>query len=457
MGRQWAFLRRLQYIIGFALFFALMGYGVYKLFIYEAPTCFDGIHNGEERGVDCGGTCQRICSSDVKEPTVKWARSFKITKGFYNSVAYIVNSNLQFGTKELRYTFTLYDPTGATIVSRSGVTFLPPDSEYPIFEGRVATGDREVAKTVITLEPITEWQVFTTDREQFRVDDRALRDVDSRPRLDATLTNTSLTDSRDVEIVATIFDRAGTALTASETIVPLFEGRKQKNVVFTWPEPIAKTLRSCEVPSDVILAVDLSGSMNNDGGTPPEPITSSLRSASNFARLLTSGNQLGVVTFATDGKLARTLSQDTTAAGAFITGLVIDPKEETGSTNIGDAIRFATEEFGSARHNQNARKVLIVFTDGLATAPDPDPDAYALSQVAAAKAKDITVFTIGLGSEVNRDFLGMLATDGEKRFIAPSTKDLDAVYRTISSAICEEGPAVIDIVPRIIGGLNDGR
>lgn len=451
----WAFKRRVIYGAGALVFLALIGVLIYALFIYAAPTCFDSKMNGGEQGIDCGGSCVRVCAADVVPPIVSWSQAFEISKGSYNAVAYVENRNPRVGTKELAYTFTLVDAAGATIAEKRGVTFLPPDSVYPIFEGRIATGDRIPARTFLTLAPVTAWEEFTSTRSQFVVNTRALSGTDSAPRLDVSLTNTSLEDARDVEIVATIFDSKRTALTASRTVVPLFEGRAEKNVTFTWPLPIAKTLRSCEVPSDVILAIDLSGSMNNEGGVPPQPITASLKAASDFALRLKLKDQLGLATFASEGTLARTLSNDKTAMSDVISRLTIAPAEERGTTNIGAAIARATEEFGSTRHADDARKVLVLFTDGKATSPDPDPAAFARSEAEKAKAADITIFTIGLGGDLDETLLAAIASSPAHTYRAPDTRTLDQIYRSISSSICEDGAAIIEIIPKIIGELND--
>jgi len=457
MYRRWAFWRRVQYVLGILVFLLVLGSAVYVLFLQRDPTCFDGVLNGDERGVDCGGGCRLVCAADVEAPVIQWSRAFPISKGVYNVVGYLENRNRTVGTKKLEYTFTLVDEAGATIVEKKGTTFLPPDSVYPIFEGRVMTGNRVPARTLLTLSPVAEWEVFEHTRDQFVVSASSLSGADSKPRLDASITNTLIRDERDVEVVATIFNTEGTALTASRTVVPLFEGRLEKKVVFTWPEPIAKTLRSCEVPTDVMMAIDLSGSMNNDGGTPPEPVTSALRAASSFVSRLNTRDQVGVVTFATQASLARTLISDKESVGTSITALAIDPKDETGGTNIGDAIIYATGELQSPRHNTDARKVLIVFTDGKATSPDVSPETYALDAVQKAKDAGIEIFSIGLGKDLNQEFLTQLASKDTQRFIAPDTAALDGIYRSISTAICEAGPAVIDIVPKVIGGLNDGR
>lgn len=453
----WAVKRRVAYGAGAGIFLLLVFVLGYFAFLYESPTCFDGNMNGAERGVDCGGGCALVCASDVTAPTVLWAQSFEIVPGMYNAVGYIENRNLVEGTKMLRYIFRLIDGAGLTIAEKQGTTFLPPDSVYPVFEGRIETDGKVPARTFLSLEPVLSWEEFTSTRDQFTVGSRQLSGVDAQPRLDANITNNAIKDARDVEIVATIFDTQGNALTSSRTVVPFFEGRSEKAVVFTWPQPIAKTLRSCEVPTDIVLAVDLSGSMNNDGGTPPEPITSSLTAAAAFAARLKTADQAGVVTFASTGALAQALTANKTAVSTLIKALSIDPEEERGSTNLGDAIIEATTELASTRHDSDARKVMVLFTDGKATAPDPDPNAHAHSAAENAKAAGITLFTIGLGGDLDRPLLEEIASSPDRAYTALDTRALDQIYRSITSAICEDGPAVIDIIPKIIGDLNDDQ
>src|SRR5690606_32805107 len=110
------------------------------------------------------------------------------------------------------------------------------------------------------------------------------------------------------EVVATIFDAEGTALASSRTFLDRFTGRTDQQIFFTWPEPIAKTLRSCELPTDVVVAIDVSGSMNNDQDEPPQPLTAVKEAAARFINRLGEKDQSGVVTFATNGQIVRELS-----------------------------------------------------------------------------------------------------------------------------------------------------
>jgi len=155
--RPWAFWRRLQYGAGFVALWAMTAAGVYFVYFATEPTCFDGIQNGTEAAIDCDGSCVRICALSVIPPQVTWAESFRIIDGQYNAVAYVENKNSEAATPALSYTFKLYDG-GEVIAERSGVTILPPNSVYPIFEGRIlTTGGRVPTRTEIVLAPAEMW------------------------------------------------------------------------------------------------------------------------------------------------------------------------------------------------------------------------------------------------------------------------------------------------------------
>ncbi|OGG41574.1 hypothetical protein A2837_00320 [Candidatus Kaiserbacteria bacterium RIFCSPHIGHO2_01_FULL_46_22] len=448
----WAAWRRAQYFAGFATFFLLVGGWIYYAYFYQAPGCFDNAQNNDEAGIDCGGSCVRICVAAVTEPTVKWARSFRVTEGLYNAVAYVENNNATAAAPVVEYTFTLYDNAGI-ITTRSGSTILPPNGQYPIFEGRVETGRRIPTHTFIEVTPPELWQPSTVGREHFTVVDRTLEDADNKPRLLANLRNNGLEEVREVEVVATIFDASGTALATSRTFVDNFSPRSDTEIAFTWPEPIAKTVRSCEVPTDIMVAIDVSGSMNNDQPDPPEPITSVKTAAARFVNRLGEQDQAGVVTFATEAQTVTLLGNS--VAATTISAIEIAAEAELGYTNTGEGINAAAAELLSERHNSDARKVIVLLTDGLATAPGEtaEAEAFALAAAEAAKAQDTEIYAIGLGESVKMDFINTLASSPAHSYQALSVGDVDRIYQTITSALCEEGAAVIDIVPKSTSGF----
>ncbi len=465
--RPWAFWRRVQYGGGFVGFWAIVGLGLYFMYFTVSPTCFDGIQNNDEQGVDCGGGCVRICAFTVTPPRVVWAESFQIVDGQYNVVAYIENLNRDAGTPELDYTFKLFD-RGSLIAERSGRTYLPPDSLHPIFEGRVLTTDGRVpTETVIELKPADMWLPATVERNQFRVVSHELLGVDSRPRFNVRIENTALERADNVEVVATIFDRSGRPLTASQTSIDNFIGRTERDITFTWPNSIAKSVRSCEVPSDVMIILDRSGSMAADGGNPPEPLESAKLAARQFVDLLRPTDRVGLVSYATtpSDPMEQTLTSDFTRVREAVMSVRMGT-DGIQYTNAGEAFRVAQAELTSERHREDARKIIVFMTDGDVTRPvNPETGQadreyaanYARLAATAAKETNATIYTIGFGDffattsgAVARDIelIRDLASGPEFYFEAPTAADLARAYGEIATGICEEGPTRFDVLPK---------
>jgi Mg-chelatase subunit ChlD len=464
--RSWAFWRRVQYGTGFFTVVGLLTTGVYYLFFHNPASCFDGMQNNMEIGVDCGGGCVRICAFTVAKPEIKWAESFKIIDGQYNAVAYVENTNIEAATPELGYTFNLYDGEDL-IASRRGSTILPPNSVYPIFEGRITTANERIpTRTVIELDEPDLWQPATIGRNQFRTLDIELLSMDARPRLNVSIENTELVTSEKVEVVATIFNRAGDPLTASQTFIDSFPSRSTKEVVFTWPNSIAKTVRSCEVPSDIMLVVDRSGSMAADGGNPPEPLESAKQAAKSFVRMVRDTDLVGYLSYATNpsSPIEQTLSANPVLIESSIQKTSMG-KDGTQYTNMGAALEAASLELISERHREDARKVIVLLTDGDVTRPlNPKTNAadrdyaalYARTKAGEVKDKDVTIYTIGFGDffsgveavERDVDLIRDLASDPALFYTAPTVADLEKVYEEIANDLCEEGPTHIEVITK---------
>ena len=448
--RWWAFWRRLVYGSGFLVFWLAVGTASYYIFYNEPATCFDNELNGNESGVDCGGDCVRICTADVLPPQVAWAESFETAPGQYNAVAYIENRNTLAGTPKVNYTFTFKDDRGAVIAQRSGSTVLPPNSSYPVFEGRIFTSNQEIAETELTIDRADLWQPATSNSGQFATVDVNLMNVDVKPRLDVKMQNNSVLGVSDVEVVATIFNDLGEPVAASQTFVENFAPSDTQDVVFTWPNSIAKTVRSCTIPTDVVLGIDLSGSMNNDQDSPPQPVTDALLAAGSFVEKMGKLDQIGVVTFATEAALVQPLTDLHSGAVDVVKNLTIAAESETGFTNTSDAIQTATVELSSERHNESARRAFVILTDGLPTdeGDQTDPEVAAIAAARTLSDSGADVYAIGLGTNVNQQFIRALASAEAHAYLAPSSGDLTQIYDEITASLCEVGPTKIEVIAK---------
>jgi hypothetical protein len=104
----WASRRQFQYIGGLVAFLAIIALIIAWPTITRKPTCTDGKQNGGENGVDCGGSCQKICNADVSEPIVLWSRAFPVTGNIYNLVSFVENRNKEAAVMQVSYEFRIY-------------------------------------------------------------------------------------------------------------------------------------------------------------------------------------------------------------------------------------------------------------------------------------------------------------------------------------------------------------
>jgi Mg-chelatase subunit ChlD len=447
--RRWAFWRRFQYSTGFLAVFGMFYALIYFVYFYTAANCFDGILNGTETAVDAGGLCIRIDPSTVIPPSLVWAKSFEVAEGQYNAVAYVENSNQTAATPVLEYTFELLND-GVVVAERSGVTVLPPNSSYPIFEGRIFTdGKVPVTDTRLVLSSSEDWRPASIGRDQFRSLDIQLEGAGTRPRLNVEIENTQITSAENVEVVATIFNTFGEAVTASQTYIEDFEPRSTQDIIFTWPNPLVRTVKSCIIPTDVLLGIDLSGSMNNDGDNPPQPITDALAAAGTFVKSLQEQDQVGVVTFATNASIVTQLTDTYEIVASSVLSLNIHSSEESGYTNTVEALELAKAELASVRHNPDARRVLVLLTDGLPTTKG-ETDVIALAESVAKELSDsgVEVYVIGLGANTDTQFIQNIASESSHAYFAPDGADLANIYAEITSSLCEAGEGKIEVIAK---------
>src|SRR3989344_9012046 len=102
----WAIIRQLFYAFGMLAVLGIVGVATYFSFFYAPPSCSDRIQNGDERGVDCDGSCALLCAQP--NISVVWARSVPVAPGVFHSVALVKNPNTE-AAGIIPYTVSLFD------------------------------------------------------------------------------------------------------------------------------------------------------------------------------------------------------------------------------------------------------------------------------------------------------------------------------------------------------------
>ncbi len=259
---KWSQKRQLTYFITFIGAILLLGFFIVLPYFTKEPTCFDGVKNGTELEVDCGGECEKACLSEVTEVVVQWTRSFEVDNREYNAVAYLENRNPKAGYERISYRFKLLDENNALIADRLGETFINPNGTTAIFEPRIqGSQNRKVVRTTFEFIPITDWKKVSKkklDAISLELKDFRFSHLDTRPRLSGRLFNHSLYTLPNLEVVAILYNDKGDAVHVSKTELSYVQPDSQSDIFFTWPRVFdQEILREEYIPRCNIYTLDI--------------------------------------------------------------------------------------------------------------------------------------------------------------------------------------------------------
>ncbi|MEK7219097.1 MAG: hypothetical protein AAB687_00280 [Patescibacteria group bacterium] len=246
----WAFKRQIFYLAILILTVSIFAYLIINPIVNKAPTCVDGLKNGTETGVDCGGSCARACIAQVDEVAVLWTRSFRVVPGRYNAVAYLENQNRNVAVNRINYKFRFADANNIYIGKREGSTFIPPSGKFAIFEPGIDIGHSIPVYTSFEFTEMPQWVQVSQEKInqlQLLISNITLTGEETNPFLSATIKNNSLFTIPDIRVVAILYDVNHNAISTSSTYLDSLGGERAQDLSFTWPEPFSNKIVEKEI------------------------------------------------------------------------------------------------------------------------------------------------------------------------------------------------------------------
>lgn len=196
------------------------------------------------------------------------------------------------------------------------------------------------------------------------------------------------------------------------------------------------------LPKDVIVVMDTSGSMDEDG-----KIAQARKAMKFVVGKLNGKDRFAVVTFSTMVRKLHEQLIDATDDNKKSAQESIDKLEASGGTNIEGAIRAAYELAGT-----DAKRpcYVLFFTDGLPTMGEIT-DVRALAKLSGEKRPGhVRMFTFGVGYDVNTWLLDTLAEEGrgQREYVKPK-EDMEVKVSNFANKIA--APVLSDVKLRIDG------
>lgn len=247
---QWA-INRKRVILGIALGVIVLIIGIPTyLFFNISPTCSDSKQNGDESGVDCGGSCKLICSNETLPLIMKGdPRVLKVATSTYEVVVTVENPNVSGQVFLAPYTINIYGADSAVPLKViQAQTFIPKHSTFGIFQGPFNLGSAvPVRATFVWGEGSFVWEKNLNPVPELDIKDGALSNLDKTPRLEATLSSAFLSKVANIELVALVSDQNGNIISASKTFVDVLNPGEVVPIVFSWPNPFVGQATTFEI------------------------------------------------------------------------------------------------------------------------------------------------------------------------------------------------------------------
>ncbi len=220
------------------------------------------------------------------------------------------------------------------------------------------------------------------------------------------------------------------------------------------PQQLGEPVEPPRQARQMMLAVDLSGSMSEDdmqlGGRVVDRLTAAKAVLADFLDRR-EGDSIGLLVFGQRAYALTPLTRDRASVRAQLRDSVVGLAGR--ETALGDAIALAVKRL---REQPEGQRVLILLTDGVNTAGVLDP----LKAAELAKAEGVRVHTIAFGGsggfslfglqvpgedQIDEDTLARIASDtGGRFFRARDTGELAGIYAELDrlEPVRSAGPAL---------------
>ena len=230
----WANKRKIIIIAILAAVAIAFGSIIFVVFTTDSATCFDGLQNGSELGIDCGGGCQLVCDFEVQPLSVSFTQ-YVITEGRPDVIAHIENTNKSADAVSVTYLVEVYTDEGDLFAQHTGSLDVPHESVRAVFIPRIARIAPRIGRAFLT---ITDQTFFVAKNgPKITVESFSWEDLDTGPTLSVRIHGDFEESLRRIPFVVTVFDEQNSVLAVSQTVINHIGFDQEEESIFTWNEP----------------------------------------------------------------------------------------------------------------------------------------------------------------------------------------------------------------------------
>jgi len=222
------------------IFFTIVFFIVAISFVNKGAgpvSCFDGVKNQDETGVDCGGAMCKPCQGVFTEDIQVLSSNFILFNERYDAVAEVKNPNSQYGTSDLEYSFKFYDKDNNFISEKSGRSYILAGETKYIMENNFAI-EGDPAYLRFDAKPLN-WQEQKRTSVKLPVFSKKFENVtnvssNQYAEVSGSLENQSNYSFVSVDVVAMLLDKNDNYIAMNRTRINNLRAGEKRNVSIPW-------------------------------------------------------------------------------------------------------------------------------------------------------------------------------------------------------------------------------
>lgn len=208
-------------------------------FIKPTPNCFDGIKNGTEEGIDCGGLCLPCGIKYAKPIEVVQTQIVPETINTSEVLIQIKNSNFEYGVK-FSYTVTLFGAFGEKLATFNEKGYILPFSTKYLLIQKINIPAEQINRAEVEFHYTTGDWFYSVRKtsELFAIVDKRLRKMEAGEagflELIGTLQNNTNQDFNEVDIIVLLYSKTGQVINAIKTKTFNVAAYQTRTFSYTW-------------------------------------------------------------------------------------------------------------------------------------------------------------------------------------------------------------------------------
>ncbi|MGC8981768.1 MAG: hypothetical protein ACP5JU_02355 [Minisyncoccia bacterium] len=227
--------KQILYGIIFFSIFLIFSFLIYNFLFKPKPSCYDGIKNQGEEGIDCGGPCIPCEVLKLSPLRKSEAKILIYPDNTLDLIASVGNPNDNYGVKKFSYRFLIYGNNDFKQVS--GESFILPLEKKYILETNLKMPGFQIRKVDFEISfPIENWKKI----EENKVKIDLLNYNIYQNRFECEVVNSSEREYKNIELDFLIVNKDNEIIGALKTYVDSLEPNESKNIVLTLP-PLTET------------------------------------------------------------------------------------------------------------------------------------------------------------------------------------------------------------------------